>query len=112
MKRWVSRKEPSTERPLGQKEIEIYRRYARRTWHFFETFVSREDNWLAPDNFQEDPQPVIAHRTSPTNIGLQLLSTASAYDFGYLGWLEFLESLERTFARFHAGNSPRLSCSA
>ncbi len=97
VKRWVSLKQPSTERPLGQKEIETYRRYARRTWHFFETFVSQEDNWLAPDNFQEDPQPVIAHRTSPTNIGLQLLSTASAYDFGYLGWLEFLESLERTF---------------
>ena len=46
-----------------------------RTWRFFETFVGAEDNSLPPDNFQEDPQPVVAHRTSPTNIGLYLLST-------------------------------------
>ena len=94
----MSRKERSSDKPLGDREREIYRQYARRTWHFFETFVGPADNWLAPDNFQEDPEPVCAHRTSPTNIGLQLLSTASAHDFGYLGWLEFLELLERTFA--------------
>ena len=56
---------------------------ARRTWRFFETFVSAEDNWLPPDNFQEDPAPVVAHRTSPTNIGLALLPTWPRYDFGY-----------------------------
>ncbi len=98
VKHWVSQKEPSREVPLGAEEIQTYRSYARRTWHFFETFVTEADHWLAPDNFQEDPAPVVAHRTSPTNVGLQLLSTASAYDFGYLGWLQFLESLERTFA--------------
>ncbi len=57
---------------------------ARKTWNFFETFVTAEENWLPPDNFQEFPQPVIATRTSPTNIGLALLSSLSAYDFGYL----------------------------
>ena len=46
---------------------------ARRTWRYFETFVTAEDHMLPPDNFQEDPQPVLAHRTSPTNIGLYLL---------------------------------------
>ena len=40
---------------------------ARRTWRFFETFVTPADHMLPPDNFQEDPEPVLAHRTSPTN---------------------------------------------
>ncbi len=39
---------------------------ARRTWRFFETYVTADDNFLPPDNFQEDPEPVVAHRTSPT----------------------------------------------
>ena len=78
-------------------EVLTYRLYARRAWHFFETFVCKQDCYLAPDNFQEEPKPVVAHRTSPTNIGLQLLALSSAYDFGYVGVLEFLESAERTF---------------
>src|SRR5262249_32981503 len=69
---------------------------ARRTWRFFETFVAEEDHWLPPDNFQEDPKPVVAHRTSPTNIGLLLLSTVAAYDFGYIGLIEMVERLEAT----------------
>jgi len=36
---------------------------ARRTWRFFETFVIATTH-AAPDNFQEDPKPVVAHRTS------------------------------------------------
>ena len=71
---------------------------ARRTWRFFEAFVGTEDNWLPPDNFQEDPAPVIAHRTSPTNIGLLLLATSSAHDLGYVASLEFVERQELTFA--------------
>ena len=70
---------------------------ARRTWRFFEVFVGDEDNWLPPDNFQEDPQPVVAHRTSPTNIGLLLLATVSAHDFGYVGTIELSERLGLTF---------------
>src|SRR5205085_10812461 len=64
-------------------------------------------HWLPPDNFQEDPRPVVAHRTSPTNTGLLLLSTVAAHDFGYLGTLELIERLELTCAtlnqlpRFH-----------
>ncbi|HZC76270.1 MAG TPA: protein ndvB, partial [Ktedonobacterales bacterium] len=53
---------------------------------------------LPPDNFQEDPRPVLAHRTSPTNLGLYLLSAASARDFGWAGTLETVERLEATFA--------------
>ena len=71
---------------------------ARRTWRFFETFVSVDDHNLPPDNFQEDPAPVVAHRTSPTNIGLYLLSAASAHDFGWLGVTDTVERLEATLS--------------
>ena len=71
---------------------------ARRTWRFFETFVTTEDHALPPDNYQEDPQPVVAHRTSPTNIGLYLLCAISARDFGWAGTLEIVERLEATLA--------------
>ena len=71
---------------------------ARRTWRYFETFVTADDRMLPPDNFQYDPQPVLAHRTSPTNIGLYLLSAVSARDFGWLGTLDFTERAEATLA--------------
>ena len=71
---------------------------ARRTWRYFETFVTAEDQMLPPDNFQEDPRPVVAHRTSPTNMGLYLLSAVSARDFGWSGTLEFVERVEATLA--------------
>jgi cyclic beta-1,2-glucan synthetase len=53
---------------------------------------------LPPDNFQEDPAPTLAHRTSPTNIGLYLLSVASARDFGWIGATQAIERLEATLA--------------
>jgi cyclic beta-1,2-glucan synthetase len=56
---------------------------ARRTWAFFEDFVGPGDHWLPPDNWQETPQPKLAHRTSPTNMGLSLLANLGAYDLGY-----------------------------
>jgi cyclic beta-1,2-glucan synthetase len=71
---------------------------ARRTWRFFETFVGPEDHALPPDNFQDDPTPVVAHRTSPTNIGIYLLATVTARDFGWIGTFEMVERLEATLA--------------
>ena len=62
----------------------VFQIAARRTWRFFETFVGSDDHQLPPDNFQEDPRPITAHRTSPTNIGLYLLSVIAAYDFGWI----------------------------
>jgi cyclic beta-1,2-glucan synthetase len=82
--------------PVTADDARTLRTIARRTWRFFETFVSAEHHFLPPDNFQEDPKPVIAHRTSPTNIGLYLLSTIAAHDFGWLGTLETMERLEAT----------------
>ncbi|NDP48521.1 MAG: cyclic beta 1-2 glucan synthetase, partial [Sulfuriferula multivorans] len=71
---------------------------ARRTWRYFADFVGPEDNWLPPDNFQEYPSPAIASRTSPTNIGMALLSDLAAHDFGYLSAGEFLLRVENTLA--------------
>ncbi|MEO8018050.1 MAG: glucoamylase family protein [Pseudomonadota bacterium] len=76
-----------------QRELRLI---ARRTWRFFETFVTAEDNHLPPDNFQEDPTGVIAHRTSPTNVGLYLLSTVAARDFGWCGLRDALDRIEAT----------------
>ena len=71
---------------------------ARRTWRFFEKFVTSQDHMLPPDNFQEDPRPVIAHRTSPTNLGLYLLAVIAARDFGWTGTFETVSRIEETFA--------------
>jgi cyclic beta-1,2-glucan synthetase len=71
---------------------------ARRTWRFFETFVTAADHMLPPDNFQEDPAPALAHRTSPTNLGLYLLSVVTARDFGWLGTIEAVERLQETLS--------------
>ncbi len=85
-------------RLIGGATQRALRLVARRTWRYFETFVTAEDQMLPPDNFQEDPRPVVAHRTSPTNMGLYLLSAVSARDFGWLGTVDFVERLEATFA--------------
>ena len=69
--------------PVTALQARSLRRIARKTWRFFETFVVEHGHHLAPDNFQEDPGGVVAWRTSPTNIGLQLLSYVTAYDLGY-----------------------------
>jgi cyclic beta-1,2-glucan synthetase len=71
--------------PLLVNQARALRLIARRTWRFFETFVTAEENFLPPDNFQEIPKPAIATRTSPTNIGLYLLSTVVARDMGWIG---------------------------
>jgi cyclic beta-1,2-glucan synthetase len=82
--------------PVSQADARALRRVARRTWRFFETFVTATDHMLPPDNFQEDPKPVVAHRTSPTNLGLYLLSAVSARDFGWAGTADTVERLEAT----------------
>ena len=73
---------------VGRAQEHKLRLLARSTWLYFEHFVGPEDRWLPPDHFQEDPRGLVAHRTSPTNIGLMLLSTLSAHDLGYIGPLE------------------------
>jgi len=69
---------------------------ARRTWRYFETTVGPDDHFLPPDNLQEDPRTVLARRTSPTNIGLYLLSAVSARDLGWIGTVDMIERLTET----------------
>jgi cyclic beta-1,2-glucan synthetase len=78
-------------RPLMQKKTELSAQdsqllnlTARQMWGFFEIYAGPEDHWLPPDNVQEQPRAAVAHRTSPTNMGLSLLANLSAWDFGYV----------------------------
>ena len=76
---------------------ELLRRTSRKIWRFFETFLTSADHFLPPDNFQEDPSPVLARRTSPTNIGLLLLANFAAVDRGFSSLPECVDRLRRTF---------------
>jgi cyclic beta-1,2-glucan synthetase len=78
-------------------QTQFLRKTARRTWSYFETYVGPDDHWLPPDNVQLHPFCVVAHRTSPTNIGLSLLAHLTARDFGWLSNGQFLERTARTF---------------
>ncbi|MBU0479653.1 MAG: cyclic beta 1-2 glucan synthetase [Proteobacteria bacterium] len=93
---WISKPllPPTTELTVDQQSF--LRGSARRTWRFFAELVGPEDNWLPPDNFQIHPEPLIASRTSPTNIGMALLANLAAYDFGYISAGEFLQLTENT----------------
>jgi cyclic beta-1,2-glucan synthetase len=97
--RWTSRS-PAVAGGMSVSESDArgLRLTARRTWRFFETFVTPADHMLPPDNFQEDPVAALAHRTSPTNLGLYLVATAVAHDFGWVGAVQAVERLEATFA--------------
>jgi cellobiose phosphorylase len=81
---WIGRPLAHRRANLSTEQTIFLRKVARKTWMFFETFVGAEDHWLPPDNFQELGGSTVAHRTSPTNMGLALLSSLSAYDFGYI----------------------------
>ncbi len=81
------------------------RAIGRETWGYFEAFVTPEDNDLPPDNFQEEPQPKIAHRTSPSNVGLYLLSVVSARELGWITLSEASSRLELTLRTL--GRMPR-----
>ncbi len=95
---WTSKPLPKEASVLTGGQNIFLHKMARKTWSFFEHFVGQEDNWLPPDNFQEQPVVLIAHRTSPTNIGLSLLANVSAHDFGYITTGQFLERTENTIS--------------
>lgn len=95
---WISR--PSLQKPfeLTTAQVQQLRTLSRRTWLFYEHFVGPDDNWLPPDHFQEAPRGIVAHRTSPTNIGLYLLTVLAAHDLGYTGMITMAVRLDATFA--------------
>ncbi|MFH1235954.1 MAG: glucoamylase family protein, partial [Parcubacteria group bacterium] len=94
---WISRLLTRREAKLSPDQFLFLRKLSRKTWDFFETLVGPEDHWLPPDNYQENRGVKIAHRTSPTNIGLALLANLSAYDFGYITAGTLIERTQNTF---------------
>lgn len=102
-------------RELSDKQKLYLRKLSRKIWSFFDAYAGAEDNWLPPDNIQEmptfsspaeklqndmntpqKPEIVVAHRTSPTNIGLALLSYLAANDFGYIPSSHLVTRLSNT----------------
>jgi cyclic beta-1,2-glucan synthetase len=81
---------------FGEDERRFLRDLARNTWRFFEAFMGPEDHGLPADNFQETPEPRIAHRTSPTNIGMGLLATLAAHDLGFIRTDELASRIDAT----------------
>mgnify|MGYP001600950853 CR=1 FL=1 len=88
---WISRPLARRGARLTADQTLFLRKISRKTWAFFETFVGPEDHWLPPDNYQEHPVARVAHRTSPTNMGLALLANLSAHDFGYISTEQLIE---------------------
>ena len=95
---WLSRPIASAAPQFAAADRVLLGTLARKTWRFFETYVAAEDNFLPPDNVQHDPPRGIAHRTSPTNIGLSLVASLAAYDFGYISASELIARTTRTLA--------------
>lgn len=87
--------EPDT---LSSQDIIQLRIYARKIWRYFEDFVNAKSHYLPPDNYQEDPPNGVAYRTSPTNIGLSVLSALSARDLGYIGTGKLYEYISNTIS--------------
>ncbi|HSD39081.1 MAG TPA: glucoamylase family protein [Rhodocyclaceae bacterium] len=81
---WVSRPLVRSKAHLSQEQTLFLRMLSRRTWEFFHQFVVAGDHWLPPDNVQARRADAVAHRTSPTNMGLALLANLAARDFGYI----------------------------
>ncbi|MDO8176984.1 MAG: glucoamylase family protein [Undibacterium sp.] len=93
---WISRPIGRPPAHLTDEQTLFLTSLARKTWLFFDTYVTEKDNWLPPDNVQEYPVAAIAHRTSPTNIGMSLLANLAAHDFGYITAGRMLERTKNT----------------
>jgi cellobiose phosphorylase len=95
---WFSLPLPRREARLSAEQMLYLGRIARKTWAYFETFVGPDDHWLPPDNYQEYRAATLAHRTSPTNMGLALLANLSAHDFGYIPTGQLLQRTANALA--------------
>ena len=83
---------------LSNDDVEKLKDIAERTWHFFETFVPVESTGLPPDNVQLDPPLGMAKRTSPTNIGLYVLSCLCAFELRLIDFQSFRARMEQTIS--------------
>ena len=92
---YISSDIPLTRLDINKEDTHLLRILSRKTWAYFEDFVNKENNWLAPDNYQADPPNGVATRTSPTNMGMGITSNLAAYDLGYIGVIETVDRLEK-----------------
>ena len=99
---WISRPLSRRGAKLTAEQTLFLRKISRKTWAFFDTFVGPEDHWLPPDNYQEYRVATVAHRTSPTNMGLALLANLSAYDFGYISAGQLIERTTNALSTMEA----------
>ncbi|CAN5513622.1 glucoamylase family protein [soil metagenome] len=93
----ISKPIPSPPAGLSSEQLAFLRRTARKTWQFFESYVTADNQWLPPDNYQEEAAKGVAPRTSPTNMGLALLANLAAWDFGYLSTGAVIERTQNAF---------------
>jgi cyclic beta-1,2-glucan synthetase len=99
---WLSKPLARPAASQSADQILFLRKLSRKTWAFFEDLVGPEDHWLPPDNYQEHSAPVVAHRTSPTNMGLALLANLSACDFGYISAGQLIDRTAKAFQTMEA----------
>lgn len=92
---WLNQPHRPPVNRIKAKDRDAIRRAALLTWRFFREFSNSAENWLIPDIVQDAP-PLVAHRISPTNLGLLLNSRLAAHDLGYLTTPEFVRETERT----------------
>lgn len=90
------REKKSQESKLSDNQRDTLTKYTSDMWNYYADFVTENDNWLPPDNYQQSPVEVVAHRTSPTNIGLYLLSCLAAFDFGFINSDQLHERLDNS----------------
>lgn len=80
---------------LNNSEQEYVRQIASKTWKFFKEYLNENNNFLPPDNYQEDRKPKVVARTSSTNIGLGMLAVISSYDLKFENLEDSINLLEK-----------------
>ncbi|MBP5190192.1 MAG: hypothetical protein J6031_04685 [Bacteroidales bacterium] len=81
---WLGKKFPQDKKSLNEKETSEVRQLAKDTWHFFDSLITEENNWLIPDNYQLNREQKTDYKTSPTNIGYSLTAIVSAAQLGFI----------------------------
>ena len=95
---WYISLEKEETKEISESEKIYIEEIAKRTWNFFEDYIVEKNNYLIPDNYQEDRNEKIVNRTSSTNIGLELLAIISAYDLGFINFKTTIDYLNKVFS--------------
>ena len=108
---WLGKKFPQDKKHLNEKETEEVRQLAQDTWHFFDSLIAEENNWLIPDNYQLNREQKTDYKTSPTNIGYSLTAMVSAAELGFITEKEAVSRIAQiihTVNRLEKWNGPKV----